>query len=135
MSFVVSGTGDDLLVHRLQNEFNRYQHLICAEHSCKIKVELLGNEKAPLVYKQVVPEKQLDRKHMDVNRWHMKLSIKYVIEKDNIKIHEGYVNTRHSFQDCNDYGNIFLEDKGQDKLVTDLVRDVIEEIRFFLAAS
>lgn len=133
VSFNVTGQ-DDLLVHRVERELDRYSHFVCTGKSITVKLEIIDQTSQPLVYKQNItnPGTDQERKHMDVNRWHMRLFVKYIVEVDNKKIHDGILRVRHSFQDRDDFGNLFLEDKGKDKLISDLAKDLISEVQIIL---
>ena len=107
-----------LFHHQFMQSFNQNKHLVTADVPTKITLSIKEPTNAPLLY---IPGKD----NVNVERWHMKYIIEYTIEAQGRPIKKGILKTQHSYQDFDDYGNILIAAKGNDKAIHAMLHEII----------
>jgi hypothetical protein len=112
-----------LFNHKFQRAFNEYKHMVTADKPTKITLIIKKPANLPLVY---LPSRDRQNKnHVNVDRWHMKYIIEYTIESAGSPLKRGTLKTQCSYQDQDNYGNIFIAERGYEKITSQMVQEII----------
>lgn len=108
-----------LFQHKFLEEFEKQKRLISSDRPTKITLIIKTPTNNPLIYSSQ------NSAHVNVARWHMKYEIHYTLEKFGENIKKGVLKTHYSYYDKDDYGNIFMAEKGYDKLISQMLQEII----------
>lgn len=112
-----------LFNHKFQQSFDQYKNMVSADIPTKITLMIKDPANAPLVY--LPSQDAAQNNHVNVARWHMKYIIEYTIEAPGSPARKGILKTQCSYQDQDDYGNIFIADRGYDKMISQMMQEIV----------
>lgn len=110
-----------LFHHQFMQSFDSYKHLITADSPTKIILTMKEPQSAPLIYS---PAKEV-HSSVNVERWHTNYAIEYVIESPGLETKKGVLKAQLSFQDHDDYGNILTSGRINEKVMHQMIHEMI----------
>ena len=110
-----------LFYHKFNRLFSQYKSLVTSYKPVKITLEFENVKNAPLVY---IPSSKANEQ-VNVACWHMKYIVRYTIHIEGEPQRQGVLKTQCSYQDKDDYGNLLVIDRGYDKVMSQMMQEIV----------